>query len=86
MCNQTEMYREIADYDRRAAGGEACERGRSHDPGTCPVCLKGKKKKSGKGKRVCLKGKKKKSGKGKRVCLKGKKKAGKGSGPRCPTR
>ena len=52
MCNQTEMYREIADYDRRAAGGEACERGRSHDPGTCPVCLKGKKKKSGKGKRA----------------------------------
>ena len=51
MCNQTEMYREIYEYDRKADIGEVHVRGIAHDPKTCLKCkkeaeLKKKKKKN----------------------------------------
>lgn len=40
MCNQTEMYLEMASYDERANRGEVCVRGIAHNPNSCPRCLK----------------------------------------------
>jgi hypothetical protein len=45
MCNQTEMYKEMAEYDEKSARGEVCVRGRWHDPETCPKCIKENRKK-----------------------------------------
>jgi hypothetical protein len=44
MCNQTEMWLEISDYDRRASKGEVHVRGIAHDPRSCPKCLKDARK------------------------------------------
>lgn len=38
MCNQTEMWKEIDEYDRRASRGEVHVRGVAHDPETCLKC------------------------------------------------
>ena len=38
MCNQTEMWLEISDYDRRAAKGLVHTRGIAHNPATCLKC------------------------------------------------
>lgn len=38
MCNQTEMYKEMSDYDRRAGRGEVHVRGVAHNPKSCPKC------------------------------------------------
>jgi hypothetical protein len=42
------MWKEIADYDSRAAKGEVCVRGIAHNPKTCPKCIKDSRKKSSK--------------------------------------
>jgi hypothetical protein len=48
MCNQTEMYKEIAGYDRRASQGKVHVRGIAHNASSCPRCLKDVKKPRGK--------------------------------------
>jgi hypothetical protein len=40
MCNQTEMYKEMAEYDRQANRGLKHIRGIAHNPSSCPKCLK----------------------------------------------
>ena len=42
MCNQTEMYRDMYDYDRRAEQGLEHVRGIAHNPESCPKCQKEK--------------------------------------------
>jgi hypothetical protein len=38
MCNQTEMYKAMSDYDSRASRGEVHIRGVAHNPKSCPKC------------------------------------------------
>jgi hypothetical protein len=44
MCNQTEMYRDMMDYDERANRGEVHIRGIAHNSRSCPKCLRDARK------------------------------------------